>query len=116
MIRLDGVIHVGQRLCFDPLGAIDNQQRSFNRAHRTRHFIGKVNVARCIYQVQDVFFTVLRGVIDPNGLRLDRNAAFSLDIHAVEHLLFHVAVGHGVRRLDQPVSERRLSVVDMRHD
>src|SRR6185312_8656475 len=42
--------------------------------------------------------------------------ALLLDVHRVEHLLAHVAERHGAGGLDQPVSERRLAVVDMRDD
>ncbi len=67
-------------------------------------------------QVQHIGFAVLGGIIDPNGLRLDGDAALALDVHAVQHLRLHVAQGDGVRLLDQAVGERGFPVVDMRDD
>ena len=40
----------------------------------------------------------------------------ALDIHGVEKLLLHVALGHGPGQLDQPVGERGFPVVDMGDD
>ena len=51
-----------------------------------------------------------------DGLRLDGDAALALDVHRVEHLLHHVAVGDGVRQLEHAVGQRRLAVVDVRDD
>ena len=48
-------------------------------------------------QVEDIGLAVVGGVFDAHGLGLDRDAALALDIHAVEHLLLHVAVGDGLR-------------------
>src|SRR5262249_25640805 len=36
--------------------------------------------------------------------------------HGIEHLLHHLALGETAGRLDQPVGQRRLAVVDMRDD
>ena len=45
-------------------------------------------------------------------------AVLALNVHIVEHLgvAGHFAVGEASRRLDQPVGERALAVVDMRDD
>jgi hypothetical protein len=81
-----------------------------------RDFIGEVDVAGGVDQVQDVHLAVLGLVVDADGVGLDGDAALALDIHAVEQLGFHVAVGHRARRLDQPVGQRGFAVVDVRHD
>ena len=39
-----------------------------------------------------------------------------LDIHAVEHLRLHIAIGDGVRVLDQAISEGGFAVVDVGND
>jgi len=41
---------------------------------------------------------------------------FALEVHRVENLLLHVAVGDGAAKLDQPVGQRRFAVVDMGDD
>ena len=73
-------------------------------------------MARRVHQVEFVQQAVVRGVIQPYGLRLDGDAPFFLDLHIVEHLPLprHLAVGKAARLLDQPVGERRLAMVDMR--
>ena len=52
----------------------------------------------------------------PHRLRLDRDPPLALEIHRVEHLSPHVALGDGVRQLEDAVGERRLAVVDVRDD
>ena len=42
--------------------------------------------------------------------------ALALEVHRVEHLRAHVALGDGVRELEDAVGERRLAVVDVRDD
>ena len=51
-----------------------------------------------------------------HGLGLDRDPALALEIHRVEQLLAHVALGDGVGELEDAVGERRLAVVDVRDD
>ena len=67
-------------------------------------------------QVQNIHLTVLRLVFNAHGIGLDRDAPLPLDIHRVEHLLFHFARRNGVRRLDQTVGQGRFPVVDMGND
>src|SRR5690606_27077691 len=67
-------------------------------------------------QVQDIVLAVLRPVVEAHGLRLDGDAALALDVHRIEHLLAHLALGKAPGELDQPVGQRRLAVVDMRDD
>ena len=116
MIRVDGLVDIGEGLRLDALCRVDDQQRAFDRAHAPRDLIAEIDMAGRVDEVQDVLLAVLRRVFDPDGLRLDGDAAFPLDIHAVEHLGLHVAFGDGARELDQPVGQRGFAVVDMRHD
>ncbi len=69
-----------------------------------------------VHEVQDVGLAVLGLVVEPDGLRLDRDAALALDIHVVEHLLDHFAAFQPARLLDQPVGKRRLAVIDVGDD
>jgi hypothetical protein len=39
-----------------------------------------------------------------------------LDVHVVEHLLGHLTRGQPAGELDQPVSQRRLAMVDVSND
>ena len=67
-------------------------------------------------QVEDIVLAVVRLVVQAHGLGLDGDAALALDIHIVEHLLGHLALGKAARRLDQTIGQRRFAVVDMGHD
>ena len=67
-------------------------------------------------EVEDVVLAVAGRVGEPDGLRLDRDAALALDVHRVQHLRGHLARLERAAALDQPVGQRRLAVVDMRDD
>jgi hypothetical protein len=54
--------------------------------------------------------------IDAHGLRLDRDPAFALELHRVEHLRAHLPPRDGLGQLEDPVRERRLAVVDVGDD
>ena len=64
----------------------------------------------------DVLLAVLRLVIEPDRVRLDRDAAFALEVHVVEHLRLHIAVGDRARHLQQAVGQRRFAVIDVGDD
>ena len=113
---VERVIDVGERLRLDALARVDHQQRALAGGERARHFVGEVDVAGRVHQVEDVGLAVLGLVFEAHRLRLDGDAALALDVHGIEHLLDHVALGHRPRLLDQPVGERRLAVVDMGDD
>jgi hypothetical protein len=67
-------------------------------------------------QVEDVGLAVLRLVVEPHGARLDGDAALALEVHVVEQLRVHLALGHRAGALEDAVGERRLAVVDVRDD
>src|SRR5690606_40178378 len=73
-------------------------------------------MARCIHQAQFISFAILRGIVKPDSLRLDRNTTLALDIHVIKHLLTHLACGKAPSMLDQPVRQRRFAVVNMCDD
>jgi len=49
-------------------------------------------------------------------VHFDRDPALALEVHRVEHLVFHLTHRHRPRELEQPVGKRRLAVVDMGDD
>src|SRR5579871_4675855 len=75
-------------------------------------------MARRVHQIEDVILAVPGAIIQPNGLRLDGDAALALDIHRIEHLLLarHFAIRESTRHLDQTIDQRRLAMVDMGDD
>ena len=111
---VERVIDIGQRLRLDALAGIDHQQRAFARRQRARDFVGEVDMARRVHQVEDVILAVLAVIIEPHGLRLDGDAALALDIHRIQHLFLHLARLQAAGGLDQAVGQRRFAMVDMR--
>jgi hypothetical protein len=54
--------------------------------------------------------------VQRRGLRLDGDAALALDVHRVEHLRFHLAIGEAAAALDDAIGQRALAVVDVGND
>ena len=79
---LDREVGVGQRLRLDALRRVDEQQRAFARGERARHLVAEVDVARRVDQVEDVGLAVVGRVVEPDRVRLDRDAALALEVHA----------------------------------
>jgi hypothetical protein len=73
-------------------------------------------VPRRVDQVEVVDLAVLGGVLQRRRLRLDRDAALALDVHRVEHLRFHLAVGQSTAALDDAIGQGALAVVDVGND
>ena len=71
---------------------------------------------RCIDQVQDVDLPVVCLVCQPNRVRLDSDPSLALEIHAVEHLSFHLTCLERSRHLEKPIGQSRLAVVDVGDD
>jgi len=109
-------VAVGHRLRLDALRGIDHQQRAFAGRKRTGDFVREVHVARRVDEVEVVDLPVLRLVLQCGRLGLDGYPTLFLDVHRVEHLGFHLAVGQAAAPLDQPVSQRRFAVIDVRND
>ena len=63
-----------------------------------------------------VTIAVAGGVIERDALRLDSDPALALELHGVEHLRLHLAVGKAAAQLDEAVREGRFAVVDVRDD
>ncbi len=113
---LDRRVAVGDRLRLHALRRVDDQQRALAGGERARHLVGEVDVAGRVDQVELVDLAVARLVRQRGGLRLDGDAALALEVHRVEHLRLHLAVGEPAAALDEAVGERRLAVVDVGDD
>ncbi len=115
-IVFDGEVRVGQRLGLHPLRGVHDEERPFASREASRDLVRKIDVPRRIDEVQDVALPVLRPVIEPDGVRLDRDPPLPLQIHVVEDLIGLLAQRDRPRLLEQAVGERRLAVVDMGDD
>ena len=113
---LDRRVAVRDGLRFHALRGVDHQERAFAGRERPRDLVGEVDVAGRVDQVELVRLTVLRRVAQRHGLGLDGDAALALEIHRIEHLRLHLAVGEAAAELDDAVSERRLAVIDVGDD
>ena len=69
-----------------------------------------------IDEVQLVALAVVGVVEQRDALRLDGDAALALQVHGVQHLGLHFAVGEAAAELDQAVGERGLAVVHVGDD
>ena len=71
-------VQVGKCLCLDTLGGVDDQHCPFTRGQAARYFVGEVNVAGSIDQVQFVFFTIECRVAQTYGLGFNGDTLLSL--------------------------------------
>ena len=69
-----------------------------------------------INKIELIFLTIARLVHQGDALRLDGNAAFTLDIHGIKHLSGHFAVTQATTELDKTIREGRFAVVDVGND
>ena len=91
MVRVDGEIGIGERLRLNALTGIDQKQRAFTGGQAAAHFVGEIDVARRVHQVQCIGLAVACLVLQADGLRLDGDPALALDLHRIEHLLLHLS-------------------------
>ena len=73
-------------------------------------------MARRVDEVQAVLLAVARGVMETDALGFDGDAALALQIHRVEHLRGHFALGERAGKLEQAIGKGRLAMVDVRND
>lgn len=59
-------------------------------------------MARRVDKVKDVRLAIVSRVLYPRGVELDRDAPLPLQVHAVQQLLFHLALRHRIAVLQQP--------------
>lgn len=69
---------------------------------------------RRVHEVQLVRNAVFGGVFKAHGLRFDGNAALTLDIGVIKHLLAHLALFKPAAGLDQAIRQCGFAMVDMR--
>ena len=109
-------VGVGQRLRLDALRGVHHQQRPLAGLQAARHFVAEIHVPRRVDQVQLIQFAVLGAVVQPDRVALDGDAPLAFQVHAVQDLLHHLALGERSRHLQQPVRQRRFAVVDVSDD
>ena len=113
MVMLDGLIDVGERLRLNTLRGVDDKQRAFACGEAARYFISKIDMAGRVHQVQLISEAIVRGIIQPHRLRLNRDAAFFLNVHIIKDLARHLPRSEPAGLLDQPVGQRGLPMVNV---
>jgi hypothetical protein len=83
---------------------------------RARHLVREIDVARGVDHVELIALAVAGAVVERDALGLDGDTALALQVHGVEHLLLHLAVGESPAQLDEPIGERRFAVIYVRDD
>ena len=66
------------------LRGIDDEQDSLATAQGSRHFIGKINMAGRIDQIQGIELSFRRGEGERDCLTFDRNTPFTFKVHRIE--------------------------------
>jgi hypothetical protein len=115
-VVLDGEIGVGERLRFDALRRVNEQQRALAGRQRACHLVAEIDVTRRVDQVEHVGLAVSCRVVQSNRVRLDGDAALALEVHGIENLSFHLARLQGAGEFEESVRQRRLAMVDVRDD
>ena len=112
----DGGHPVGDGLRLDALAGVHYQQRALAGGQRAADFVGEVDVAGGIDEVELVGLTVLRLVVQGHAVGLDGDPALALQVHGVQDLGLHFAIGEAAAHLDEAIGQRRLAMVDMGND
>ena len=115
-VRVHRHHRVGDRLRFDALRCIDDENGALACGKAAGNLIGEIDMPRGVDEVQDIRHTIIGRVFDADRLAFYGNAALPLDIHGVEYLVLHVARGNRAGLLEDAVGQRRLAVVDVRDD
>ena len=114
-VVFDGEVEVRQRLRLDALACVHHEDGAFAGGQGAAHFVREVHVPRRVDHVQDVFLAVFL-VHHADGVRLDGNAAFALQVHVVQELVRHLVFRDGLRQFNHAVGKGGLAVVDMGDD
>ncbi|OPZ73152.1 MAG: hypothetical protein BWY83_00249 [bacterium ADurb.Bin478] len=115
-VVVDGQVQVGDGLRFNALRGIDDQQCALAGGQAARHLIGEIHVARRVDEVEQIGHAVTGFIFHGDGVHLDGDAPLTLQIHAVQHLVFHLIARHRAGGLQQPVGQRGFAVIDVGDD
>ena len=72
-------------------------------------------MAGSVDQIERVLLSFIL-IVHLDGVTLNGNTTFPLQIHIVQQLVLHVTIGHSSGKLQQPVSQCALTVIDVCND
>src|SRR5437899_3876301 len=107
---------VGDGLGFNALAGVHHQQGAFTSGKRAGDFVREIHVTRGINKVQAIGVAVFGGVVKADAFGLNGDAALALQVHGVQHLLVHLALGESAGHFEQAVGKGGLAVVNVRDD
>ena len=111
-----GEKRVRDGLRFHALTGVDHKQGAFASGKRARNFVGKIDVAWRIDQIELVGVSVFRFVMEANAFCFDSDAALALQVHGVEDLLVHFALRKRSGHFEQAIGKGGFAVIDVRDD
>ena len=109
---VNGHVEVGDGLRLHSLRGVHHQKCAFAAGYAAGDFVGEVHVARSVDEVELVL-SVSALVHHLYRVTLDCDALFLLQVHVVEYLILHVALRERTGKLEKPVGQRALAVVDV---
>ena len=112
-VVLQGQIDIGQGLGLDPLCRVHDQDRSVAGGKGAAHLIIKIHMSGCIDEIENIFLPVSGTIDQTDGLGLNRDTAFPLKIHVVEHLVLHLTAGEQTCLFNHAVRQRGFAVIDV---
>lgn len=83
-------IGIGEGLRLHPLGGVDDEDGPFAGREGAGDLVAKVHVPGGVDQVEGIGTAVRRVVVQGDGVGLDGDPPFPLEIHAVEELVLHI--------------------------
>lgn len=95
----------------DALGGIHDEDGSLNGLERAGDFVGEINVAGSVNQIE---FVALPMHLD--GGEFNSDALFAFQIHRIQKLGFHFARRNGAGKFHHTVGDGRLAVVNVGDD
>ena len=104
-------IEVRYRLRLHALRSIHHKHGTFTGRYRTTDFITEVHVSRSIDQVEGIPL-----MIHLDGMALNRNTTFLLQVHVVEHLILHIPNIHRSGELQHTIGQGTFPVVYVRNN
>ena len=110
-VVLNSHIEVRDGLRLDTLSGIHDQERSLAGCDGTGNLVREVYVSRSIDEVEDVSLSILCLVLHLDGVALDGDTTFPLQVHVVKHL--SLSNLDGLSLLQQTVCQGTFTMVDM---
>ena len=110
-----GQVQIRNRLSFNALGGIYNQQSPLAGCNGSGHLVRKIHVARGIDQIKYIVL-IIKTIIHLNRMALDGDAPFPLQIHIVQGLRLQVPVSHSSCNLQESIRQGAFAVINVGDD